>query len=386
VAVNKGSSADESENLDSMDERALEGISREQEIRRFRRAVEAAGHAFYVTDREGTIEWVNPAFEEITGYSADEVIGQNPRILKSGEMTESYYEELWEALLAGETWQEEIVNRRKNGTLYWAHQTIAPILDDNGEVEWFTAIQTDITERKEYERELEESLTHLQVIDRVLRHNLRNVLNIILSYAEKIQSEADGTVAESAAIIEQQSNQLSEIVDKERAIMRLLTTNSPSTPIDLTETLDMVVEKARERFPDAEFALHRPDDVTLTVIGSFRQALDELLTNAVIHSDQQTPSITIDVTANDDRVEIQIVDDGPGIPEIEQQILTGEMDPEPLDHGSGLGLWLVYLTVKKSGGTIQIDESNRCGSSVRIEIEKGNESLNVRPPSVERGN
>lgn len=127
---------------------------RERTLHRFKRAVEAAGHAIYMTDVDATIEYANPAFERVTGYSAEEAVGRNPRILKSGAAGESYYEELWETILAGETWHEEVKNRRKSGEPYWADQIISPSIDE-GDAEAFVAIQRDVTERKERERDLE---------------------------------------------------------------------------------------------------------------------------------------------------------------------------------------------------------------------------------------
>jgi len=119
---------------------------RKRTLKRFEAATENAGHAIYFTDREGTIVYVNPAFERITGYDAEEVIGENPRILKSGEMDDEYYDELWETLLSGERWEENVVNRRSDGERYTAHQTIAPITEDGDEITGFVAIQSDITE------------------------------------------------------------------------------------------------------------------------------------------------------------------------------------------------------------------------------------------------
>lgn len=130
---------------------------RKTELRRFRQGVEAAGHAIYITDIEGTIEYANPAFESITGYSPEDAIGKNPRILNSGKMSEEYFAELWDTILSGEIWDEEILNQHKNGKLYHAHQTIAPITDSEGIVQAFVAIQTDITDQKHLEAELAES-------------------------------------------------------------------------------------------------------------------------------------------------------------------------------------------------------------------------------------
>ncbi|WP_459193528.1 PAS domain S-box protein [Halosimplex sp. J119] len=128
---------------------------RERELARFKRAVEASGHSIYMTDADREITYVNPAFEETTGYSAAEAVGQTPAILHSGEHGQEYYDALWDTIRAGEVWDEEIIDRRKNGELYYAEQTIAPVTDESGTVDRFVAVQNDITERKERERELE---------------------------------------------------------------------------------------------------------------------------------------------------------------------------------------------------------------------------------------
>ena len=131
-----------------------EQVDKKSKLRRFRQAVEAAGHAIYITDTDGTIEYANPEFEAITGFSPEEAREKNPRIMKSGEMSAEYYENLWETILSGEMWEETLINRRKDGETYHAHQTIAPITDPEGTIQGFVAIQTDISERKRLEKEL----------------------------------------------------------------------------------------------------------------------------------------------------------------------------------------------------------------------------------------
>jgi len=137
---------------------------RKRDLRRFREAVEASGHSIYFTDTDGTIEYVNPAFEETTGYAAAEAIGQTPRILKSGEHDETFYEEMWETLLEGEVWRSKLVNTTKDGEKYVVDQTIAPVRNDSGEVEHFVAVNADVTQREEHERELERSRAHLRAL------------------------------------------------------------------------------------------------------------------------------------------------------------------------------------------------------------------------------
>ncbi|WP_169302359.1 PAS domain-containing sensor histidine kinase [Halorientalis salina] len=129
---------------------------RERELRRFRAVIEQAGHAIYITDTDGTIEYVNPAFEESTGYSYEEAVGDCPNILNSGEHSSEYYASLWDTILSGNVWKGEVINERKDGHRYVIEQTIAPVEDAEGNIDRFVAINTDITQRKAYEQKLEQ--------------------------------------------------------------------------------------------------------------------------------------------------------------------------------------------------------------------------------------
>lgn len=122
-------------------------------------ALQAAANAVMITDRQGTIVWVNPAFTRLTGYSSQEVIGRNPRLLSSGRQGEAFYRELWETILAGRAWEGELINQRKDGSIYTERQTITPVRDEQGRISHFIAIKYDITEWKETEAALHESET-----------------------------------------------------------------------------------------------------------------------------------------------------------------------------------------------------------------------------------
>jgi PAS domain S-box-containing protein len=128
---------------------------RELELRQFKAAVERSAHAIYITDVEGTIEYVNPAFESVTGYSADEAVGRTPAILNSGEYDDAFYEEFWETIRSGEKWEAEMIDERADGDRVVLNQTVAPITDED-DITKFVAVAQDITERKRYERALEE--------------------------------------------------------------------------------------------------------------------------------------------------------------------------------------------------------------------------------------
>jgi two-component system cell cycle response regulator len=117
-------------------------------------ALEAAANPILISRRDGTIIWVNKAFEELSGYTRDEAIGQNTRLLRSGKQSRAFYKNLWRTILSGQRWRGELVNRRKDGTLYHEEMTITPVMDGTGDSTHFIAIKLDITERKRAEAQI----------------------------------------------------------------------------------------------------------------------------------------------------------------------------------------------------------------------------------------
>lgn len=122
-------------------------------------ALESAANAIVITDKQGQIVWVNPAFTRLTGYTFDEAVNQNPRVLKSGQHDATFYKNMWETILAGQVWHSEVVNRRKDGSLYTEEMTITPVRDERGEITHFIAVKQDVTRRKQLEQQLQQSLT-----------------------------------------------------------------------------------------------------------------------------------------------------------------------------------------------------------------------------------
>jgi len=133
-------------------------MAEDRERRKLSRAVEASPASVVITDRDGTIEYVNPTFCEVTGYSEEEAIGQNPRILKSDETPDEVYQDLWQTIAAGKPWQGELCNLRKDGSRFWERASISPILDDDGEISHYVAVKQDITEERRINAELRQQL------------------------------------------------------------------------------------------------------------------------------------------------------------------------------------------------------------------------------------
>ncbi len=335
--------------------------SRERQLRRTERAIEASGHAVYITDSDVNIEYVNPAFERITGYDSEEILGENPRLLKSGEMSDGYYTKMWKEVTSGEIWEGEVINQRKGGGKYHAAQTVAPILDENDSIEGFVAIQTDITDHKE-------RLQQLQVLDRVLRHNLRNEMNVIRGYAETIA--VDAPKSPYAEKIVDACDRLMDLVETERTVTGILSDEPQRDAVEVVSLLERMTESLATEFPEADIDCRLPDEATTTASTHLEKALSEVLRNAIVHSDRDPPEVTVTVTERAEDVELRIADTGPGIPEMDKQVVTGDRSIEPLYHGSGLGLWLVSLIVRRSNGTLAFDDNDPRGTVVSITLRK----------------
>ncbi len=131
-----------------------------REINSLNRTLDQIPQAVLMTDRQGFIVYANPSFEKITGCSLGEVVGMSPNILKSGEQTPEFYEKLWEVITAGESWEGELLNKKKNGELYWEREVISPIYDDENNISHFIAFREDITEEKQKIDEIK-TLSHI---------------------------------------------------------------------------------------------------------------------------------------------------------------------------------------------------------------------------------
>jgi len=336
---------------------------RQAELKRMKQAVHASGHAIYITDADGTIEYVNPAFEEITGFAAAEAIGENPRILKSGEMSTAYYEEMWDTLTAGEHWEEEVINRRKNGDRYTAHQTIAPISDATGQIEAYVAIQTDISERKELQQ-------RLSVVNRILRHDIRSAVSVIRGNA-RLAKAADSDPSMVLETIEQEAERLYGLSENARHIEEVLAAEGPETErLDLRPVLEAKLLNLQNRHPELTISTNLPDSAPVTASVRIEEALENVLTNAIEHNDREAPTITVALeTARDgeDWVELTIADDGPGIPADELEPIEAGVETA-LEHSSGLGLWVVDWIVEESGGELAFEDNEPRGTVVRIRL------------------
>lgn len=348
---------------------------REAEARKFKKATDYSGHSILITDREGEIQYVNEAWEEMTGYSAAEVEGENPRILQSGQHGVAFYDELWETILEGDNWEGDLTNKRKNGEQFVVHQTIAPIYREDKTIQGFVAVHDEITEQVEYEEQLESDLSktvkQLQVLSRVLRHNLRNEMNVILGNAEMVQdTTTNEDVEEMAKSIEEKGTELLDLSEKQRDIVQILLQPTTESSLNLKEMINGVVEQLQDQYPYAEIIADVPPDIQIMAPSEFTQAIEELVENAIVYNDRETPRVRVSGQSQDQTVQIHIEDNGPGIPSAEKQVVTGEIEVDPLAHGTGMGLWFVTLIISEMDGEVLFQDAEPRGTVVQISLPK----------------
>jgi diguanylate cyclase (GGDEF)-like protein/PAS domain S-box-containing protein len=195
-----------------------DGKAATERVRLVAAAMAAARNAVMITDRKGIIQWVNPAFTQLTGYAAEEALGQKPDLLKSGQHDRAFYQNLWSTVLSGKGWHGQLINRRKDGRLYVDEQSISPVRNDRGDITHFVAIQEDITERERREeslREVNEKLTSkvheleqrareihwLSEMGEMLHssQNIEEAYEVIARYTHELFPDASGDVCELAA-------------------------------------------------------------------------------------------------------------------------------------------------------------------------------------------
>lgn len=358
--------------IEEMSERipqAVETIEAHEATLLYKEAIKHAGTAISITDADGQIQYVNPEFENLTGYTADEAIGETPSILKSNEMSDQHYERLWETILSGDIFEEQFINKTKSGDRYIAQETISPVTDDDGEPKAFVAIQFDTTDKLLREQ-------RLSVLNRVLRHNLRSTVNVINAHTTLLEDHLgseSGAVKESIDTIRGQTEKLLTQSETAREIEEILSVDhSEFVTVDrLAETATVTAtELGSECVVDLDPAVtgERVDDELELIV-------EELVENAVLHSEEPVDVCVTFARERDDLI-LTVEDDGPGMSD-QELVVVEEGEENPLRHGSGLGLWMVNWLSISRGGSVSAttgDDGTTIRVSVPLREESGSES------------
>jgi PAS domain S-box-containing protein len=298
---------------------------------------------------EATVISVNTAFEETFGYSNEAIAGRSLNEAIVPEDGRDRARRLDASAAAGELNKAEVERETQYGRREFLFRGV-PYGGDDGSVRGF-GIYTDITDQKERER-------HLDVLQRLLRHNVRNDVNVMLAGIDQLDEaleDPDDTEAALLETLEESAEALLSMSTKAKRISRVIDAETEELDVvDLSSIARSVVERALDRDLDATVELDAPDRCRVLGSTAIERAVEELLGNAIQHAGP-SPTVTLSIECEADRAGLTVTDDGSGIPEAERDVLKdGEITP--LKHGSGLGLWLVTHATEASGGTVSFDD------------------------------
>jgi two-component system, cell cycle sensor histidine kinase and response regulator CckA len=362
----------------------------EAERKRLMAAIEQAGEAIVMTDAQGIIQFVNPAFERTTGYSRKEAVGQNPRILKSGEHDELFYRNLWDTISGGRTWAGRMVNKRKDGTLYTEETTISPVRDASGRIVNYVAVKRDITEHLRLAAQFQQS-QKMEAMGRLaggVAHDFNNMLGVILGYAELALCQVDPAQPLHADLEEilKAANRSTEITRQLLAFDRKQTIIPVA--LDLNHTVESMLKMLR-RLIGEDIDLAWLPEVGVCPIKMDPVQVDQILVNLCVNARDaiadvgkvtiETGNAVFDETYCADHagfvageyVLLAVSDDGCGIDkEILDRIFEPFFTSKGVGQGTGLGLSTVYGTVKQNNGFINVYSEPGKGTTFRIYLPR----------------
>jgi PAS domain S-box-containing protein len=358
----------------------------ERERLRLRTAIQQASETVLITDAGGRIEYVNPAFEAVSGYSLPEVAGKTPAFLQSGKHSEAFYRELWETLAADQSWRGRIINRRKDGGLFHVDATISPVLDKHGRRIHFVSIQRDVTHEVELEMELRQAqkMEAIGTLAGGIAHDFNNILFPILGYTEMTLEELPegGTAWENLREIHRAVNRARDLIGQILTFSRMDT--QERRPLRLAPIIKESMKLLRASIPTT-IAIETDLDVAAGPVLAdptrVQQILINLCTNAYHAMRDRGGRMVIRLREADSAVGpkrpatlppgrwvcVSVGDTGVGMtPEVAQKIFEPYFTTRERGEGTGMGLAMVHGIVKDLGGEITVESRPGEGSEFRI--------------------
>lgn len=360
---------------------------REVALRRLALAIKQADEAILITDADGVIQFVNPSFEKVTGYTAEEAQGERPSILRSGKQGPAFYKEMWATLTAGQTWRGRMTNRRKDGRLFLEEGSISPVIDpETGQIVNYVAVKRDITA----EIAMEERMAQAQRLEAIgtlsggIAHDFNNILFPMIGMTELLQDD----LPEDSPLIEYTQDILSAALRARDLVKQILAfsrqTEQERTPIRLQSVVKEAIKLFRASLPsNIQIVQQIEDDCPLVPADptEIHQVVMNLVTNAfhAMEATGGTLSIFLETVplcqqeawemalAQGTYVRLTVSDTGRGI---DREIMDRIFDPyfttkEP-DRGTGLGLSVIHGIVQSAGGGIRVESPKGAGAKFQV--------------------
>ncbi len=355
-------------------------------LRQRSQAIEQSPVSVVITDRQGTIQYVNPRFCEVTGYNAEEAIGQNPRILKSGVHSSEFYTDLWQTIRSGRAWHGEMCNKKKNGELYWELVSISGVKDVQGEITHYVAVKEDVTDRRRADEQnaRQDRLAAVGQLAAGIAHDFNNILGVIVIYAQMISrsEETPERFRERAGIIHQQANHASKLIEQILDFSRH--SNREKQPLNLVPLLKEHVKLLERILPEnIEIQLNHTDQDLM--LNADPTGMQQVLTNLVLNARDAMPrggALHVDVCeewfdegdilpivgmASGGWLKLSVRDTGTGMSaEVLKRIFDPFFTTKERGLGTGLGLAQVYGIVKQHDGHIDVKSQEGDGATFSL--------------------
>ena len=318
----------------------------EKELRKLSSAVQQSPSIISVTDLTGNLTYVNPKFTELTGYSANEVLGKNPQILKSGEQPYEFYENLWQRISTGKVWRGEFHNKKKNGEFFWEAASISPILDDEKKIISYLKVAEDVTEKKEAEEQIKKDLEEKKVLLQEIHHRTKNNMSVISAMLSLQARKSNNEYVKTT---------FKEIMNKIKSMslvhQKLYKTKDLSNISlkEYTEDLLKLLINSYKTISDRIAVKYEIKDVNILIDTAipFGLILNELISNVFKHAfpNNKDGEVNINLFKEENFIHLLFSDNGIGAPE----------DFDTTKNRS-VGLNTVYsLAVTQLGGDIKLD-------------------------------
>jgi len=345
---------------------------RELDLLRFSNVIHNTINPIQISDANGTMVYVNPAFEKVTGYSNKELIGKNPNILNSRKHSKEFWFSVWKHIISGKVWVGRIENRRKDGSPFFTELVISPIVDSRGNIVGYLGAHRDITEQIILEQQLVRSqrMESIGTLAAGIAHEVGNPLTAISSLVQVIQrTSTDEFAKEKLELINSQVNRITRI------IRELVDFSRPSLHVVKPTNINRIVKEALnivqygKKVKDITFTLdldeHLPE--IAAVPDQIVQVFINILMNAVDSLDERRGTITVQSHKNEHAVEVMVHDTGKGIePSALEKIFEPFYTTKTTGQGTGLGLWVSYGIVKSFGGDVFVESIPGKGSTFTV--------------------
>ncbi len=356
----------------------------EEKIRKLSAAVEQSPISIMITDIEGNIEYVNPFFCKTTGYSFEEVIGKNPRLLKSGEMPVEEYKKLWETILSGNTWRGEFHNKNKNDELYWESAVISPFIEE-GVVTHFLAVKENITERKNQERLLSIAQKQAMVAQKLagvgelaagVSHEVLNPVNIISVYNQMLQRKSldDPYIQQFCSKVKHEIKRITKIMKSLLVFSR--EGNAKFEKGILKNDIEKVLALVEEEYKldNIKFVRNWCDESVEIEYDSdkMRQVYLNLINNAkyaMPNGGTITVGCSLEEREEQNYQQFTFSDTGVGISDkVKLRIFDPFFTTKPEGEGTGMGLSVIHGIIEEHGGRIRVESKVGKGTKFTISL------------------